>query len=102
MTMEELLPAYITGELSETDRERVRAALAASPGLRSELARYQHLFLLFVMAQAEEFLAPADLATRVMRQVALHYYLNRLTHLAYDLAGAYGRALAFYLGLTQA
>lgn len=98
--MEELLPSYITGELLEADRERVRAALATSPRLREELARYERLFLLFAVAAAEELQAPADLSTRIMRQVTVHYYLNLLTNLAYDLAGAYGRALVFYLGLS--
>ncbi len=100
MNVEELLPAYIAGELSEAGRERVRAALATSPRLREERAHYQQLFLLFVLAQAAELPTPTDLSTRIMRHVTLHYYLNRLTNLAYDLVGAYGRAIAFYLRLT--
>ena len=99
MNAEELLPAYLAGELSEAEREQVRAALAASPELRAELTRYQQLFLFFVMTQAEELHAPADLSTRIMRQVTLQFYLNLLTDLTYDLFGAYGRAIAFYLGL---
>ena len=67
MNVAELLPAYVSGELSEADRERVRAALAESPRLREELARYQQLFLLFAVAQAEELQTPADLSTRIMR-----------------------------------
>ncbi len=100
MNPEELLPAYVTGELPEEDRERVRAALAASPELRAELARYEELFLLFAAAAAQEMQVPADLSTRIMRQVTVQHYLNRITSVAYDLAGAYGRAIAFYLGLT--
>jgi anti-sigma factor RsiW len=100
VNVEELLPAYVTGELDEADRERVRAALAASPALREELARYEGLLLLLTIAAAEDLQAPGDLSTRIMRQVTLHFYLNRLTNLVHDLVGAYGRAIAFYLGLT--
>ena len=100
MNVEELLPAFVTGELGAADRERVRAALATSPALREDLARYERLLLLLAMAAADELQAPGDLSTRIMRQVTLHFYLNRLTNLVHDLVGAYGRAIAFYLGLT--
>lgn len=100
MNVEELLPAYATGELSEADREQVRAALAASPELREELERFQRLFLLLAVVAAEDLEAPADLSTRIARQVALQHYLKLLTNLTYDLAGAYGRALVSYLGLA--
>ena len=100
MNVEELLPAYARGELSEAGREQVRAALAASPALREELASYQRLFLLLAVAAAEDLETPADLSTRIMRQVTLQHYLELLTNLTYDLAGAYGRALAYYLRLA--
>ena len=100
MSVEELLPGYITGELTKADHERVRAALTDSPRLREELARYEQLFLLFALAAAEELQVPADLSTRIMRQVTVQFYLDRVVNLAYDLAGAYGRAIAYYLGLT--
>ena len=100
MNVEELLPAFVTGELDAADRERVRAALATSPALREEVARYERLLLLLTIAAAEELQAPGDLSTRIMRKVTLTFYLNRLTNLAYDLVGAYGRALVYYLGLS--
>ncbi len=99
MNVADLLPGYIAGELSDEDRERVRVALAESAELRAELARYQQLFLLFAAATIEEFQTPADLSTRIMRQVTVHYYLNLVANITSDLVGMYGRALAFYLGL---
>ncbi len=100
MSAEELLPAYARGELSAADREQVQAALAASPALREELESYRRLFLLPAVAAAQELETPADLSTRIMRQVTLQHYLGLLTNLTYDLAGAYGRALAYYLRLA--
>lgn len=99
MNVEELLPGFVLGELSDEDRERVRAALAESPRLREELARYQRLFLLFAAAAAEELQAPGDLSTRIMRQVTLQFYLGKIANWSTDLLGLYGRALAFYFGL---
>jgi len=43
VNIEELLPAYVAGELSEEDSERVEAALARSSRLRAELSRYERL-----------------------------------------------------------
>lgn len=36
MNVEELLPAYVAGELSEEENERVEAALVESPRLQTE------------------------------------------------------------------
>ncbi len=99
MNVEELLPAYVTGELLDDDRAKVEAALAESAELRAELARYQRLFVLFTIAATEDLRTPADLSTRIMRQVVVTHYLTRITNFTYDLAGAYGRAIIFYLGL---
>lgn len=99
MNVEELLPAYVTGELTPEDQERVRAALSQSPELRAQLARYQELVLLYLLTAEEDVPVPAHLSGRIMRQVMLYYYLNRLTNLTYDLAGTYGRAIVYYLGL---
>jgi anti-sigma factor RsiW len=97
--MEDLLPAYVTGELLPDEQELVRAALAQSPELREQLARYQQLLLVYMLAAEQDVAPPADLTQRITRQVMRYYYLDRLTYLAYDLVGAYGRALVFYLGL---
>ncbi len=99
MNVEELLPGYVLGELSDAEREQVRAALAESPRLREDLARYQRLVLLFVAAAAEDLQIPADLSTRIMRQVTVQFYLGKISNWTTDLFGLYGRALAFYLGL---
>ncbi len=61
MNIEELLPAYAAGELSEEESERVEAALAESQRLRAELSRYERLFVLLSAAAAEEVRVPADL-----------------------------------------
>ena len=71
MSAAELLPAYAAGELTEEELRAVEAALAASAHLREELARYQLLFALLGAAAAEELDAPADLETRIARQVAV-------------------------------
>ncbi|MBA3944575.1 MAG: zf-HC2 domain-containing protein [Herpetosiphonaceae bacterium] len=99
MNLEELLPDYVAGELSDDERERVRAALQTSPQLWAELARYQQLFLLLAATSAQEVSAPGDLHARIARQVALRSFLNRAASLANELLGAYGRALVYYLGL---
>jgi len=99
VSVEDLLPGYLAGELSDDEREQVRAALATSPELRAELERYGRLFLVLATTAAEELQQPGDLSTRIMRQVALQHYLKLLTNLSYDVFGAYGRALVFYLGL---
>ena len=99
MSVEELLPGYLLGELSDEEREQVRAALQDSPQLRDELARYQQLVLLFAAAAVQELEAPADMSTRIMRQITVQFYLGLVTNWVGDLVGVYGRALAFYLGL---
>ena len=99
MISEELLAGYVTGELSEPERVDVETALAASPRLRDELSRYERLFLLLAAAAAEDLEAPADLQTRIVRQVAVKAYLNMAFDLASSLFGAYGRAIVYYLKL---
>jgi anti-sigma factor RsiW len=54
VSAEELLPAYVAGELSAEESERVEAALAESQRLRDELSRYERLFVLLSAAAAEE------------------------------------------------
>ena len=99
MNAEELLAGYAAGELSEPEREVVEAALAESPRLRDELSRYQRLFLLLAAAAQEDLQAPADLQTRIARQVAVKAYVNLALNLASSLLGAYGRAIVYYLRL---
>ena len=97
---EELLPGYVTGELSEEEAERVQVALAGSPRLRVELSRYERLFVLLSAAAAEEVRVPADLRTRVFLQITLNAYLGAAAQLSGSLLGAYGRAIVYYLGLA--
>lgn len=99
MSIEELLPAYAAGELSGPERERVEAALAESPRLRDELARYERLFVLLSAAAAEETAAPAGLEDRVARQIAVRAYLGAAARMAEGILGAYGRAIIYYLRL---
>lgn len=99
MSVEELLPAYVAGELSDAEEARVEAALADAPGLRDELARYERLFVLLVAAAAEEVEAPAGLQNRVARQVVMRSYLGAAASLVEGLLGAYGRAVIYYLRL---
>ena len=98
--IEALLPAYVAGELAGTERARVSEALARSPRLRAELARYERLFLLLAAAAAERVEPPAGLERRVGRQVAAQWYLRTAFSLVDDLGRAYGRALVSYLGLA--
>ena len=100
MSIEELLPAYVAGELSEEENERVEAALAGSPRLRVELSRYERVFVLLSAAAAEEVRVPADVQTRIMLQVALSAYLGAAAELLGEVLGAYGRALVYFLGLA--
>ena len=100
MNIEELLPGYVNGELSDEESERVEAALAESPHLRVELSRYERLFVLLSAAASEEVRAPADLRPRVALQITLSAYLGAAAELAGSLLGAYGRALTFYLRLA--
>ena len=95
-----LLPAYVAGELAEADRARVEAALARSPRLRAELARYTRLFALLAAARGE-VRSPAGLEGRIVRQVAARGDLRAAAGLAGEALGAYGRALAYYLGLGR-
>ncbi len=98
--VEELLPAYVAGELDETEDGRVEAALVASPRMREELVRYERLFVLLSAAAAEEVRVPADLRARAMFWITLSAYLEGAARLAEGLLGAYGRAFVYYLGLA--
>jgi anti-sigma factor RsiW len=100
MNVEELLPAYVAGELSEEENERVEAALVDSPHLRTELSRYERLFVLLSAAAAEEIRVPADLRTRITVQITLNAYLDAAADLLGDILGAYGRALIYFLRLA--
>ena len=100
MNIEELLPAYVAGELSEEESERMEAALAGSPRLRVELSRYERLFVLLSAAAAEEIRVPADLRTSIILQITLSAYLSAAAELVGDLLEAYGRALVFFLRLA--
>ena len=98
--MRALLPAYVAGELPDADRARVEAALAGSPRLRAELARYERLFALLATARGE-VAPPAGRGGRVVRQVVARGDLRAAAGLAGDALGAYGRALVYYLGLGR-
>ncbi len=100
MNVEELLPAYVAGELSEEENERVEAALAESPRLQTELSRYERLFVLLSAAAAEEIRVPADLRRRITVQITLNAYLDAAADLLGDILGAYGRALIYFLRLA--
>jgi len=97
----ELLPAYVAGELDTAAQERVTRALAESPRLRDELARYRRLFVLLA-ALAEEEVVPDDgLDRRIMRRIAIQWYFGSAARFLEGLAGAYGRAVLYYLGGQQ-
>lgn len=100
MNTEELLPAYVAGELSEEESEQVEAALAESPHLRGDLSRYERLFVLLSAAAAEEVRVPADLRTRITVQITLNAYLDAAAELLGGVLGAYGRALVYFLKLA--
>ena len=100
MNVEELLPAYVAGELSEEESERVEAALAESPRLRDEFSRYERLFVLLSAAAAEEVRVPADLRSRIALQITMNAYLDAAANLLGDILGAYGRALVYFLRLA--
>jgi len=100
MNVEELLPAYVAGELSEEENERVEAALVESSRLRTELSRCERLFVLLSAAAAEEIRVPADLRARITVQIALNAYLDAAADLLGDILGAYGRALIYFLRLA--
>ncbi len=96
----DLLPAYVAGELAEADRVRVEAAVAASPRLQADLARYQQLFVLLAAAALAEEEAPPGLEGQIIRRVAVEWYLTAAASLLDDLLRSYGRALVYYLGLA--
>ena len=100
MNVEELLPAYVAGELSEEESELVEAALVESPRLRTELSRYERLFVLLSTAAAEEIRVPTDLRTRITVQITMNAYLDAAADLLGDILGAYGRALIYFLRLA--
>jgi anti-sigma factor RsiW len=98
--VEELLPTYAFGELSDEDRTLVEAALAESPRLREELSRYERLFVLLAAAATEEIEAPANLQARIARQVAIRAYIRAAEELLAGLLGAYAKIIVRYLGLA--
>ncbi len=100
MNVEELLPAYVAGELSEEENERMEAAIVESPRLQTELSRYERLFVLLSAAAAEEIRVPADLRARIIVQITLNAYLDAAADLLGDILGAYGRALIYFLRLA--
>lgn len=100
MSIEELLPAYVAGELSEEENARVEAAIAESARMQAELSRYERLFVLLSAAAAKEVRVPADLRARVMLQLTLSAYLEAAAELVGGLLGAYGRALVYFLKLA--
>ena len=100
MNVEELLPAYVAGELSEEEDERVEAARVESPRLQIQLSRYERLFVLLSAAATEEIRVPADLRTRITVQITLNAYLDAAANLLGNVLGAYGRALIYFLRLA--
>jgi hypothetical protein len=100
MNVEELLLAYVAGELSEEGNEWVEAALVESPRLQTELSRYERLFVLLSAAATEEIRVPADLRTRITVQITLNAYLDAAANLLGGVLGAYGRALIYFLRLA--
>ena len=97
----ELLPAYVAGELDAAAQERVTRALAESPRLRDELARYRRLFVLLAALAEEQIVPDAGLDRRIMRQIAIRWYFGGTARFLEGLAGAYGRAVLYYLGGQQ-
>jgi anti-sigma-K factor RskA len=100
VSIEELLPAYVAGELSEEESARVEAALAESSRLRTELSRYERLFVLLSAAAAEEVRVPSDMRTGITFQLTVSAYLGVAAELLGDVLGAYGRALVYFLGMA--
>jgi len=93
-----LLPAYVAGELDAGEQERVTRALAESSRLREELARYRRLFVLLAALVEEDVAPDAGLDRRVMRQIAIQWYFGGAARFLEGIAGAYGRAVLYYLG----
>lgn len=98
--IEALLPAFIADELPAEERARVEAAVAASPQLQTELARYRYLFTLLSLVALEGAEPPAGLETRIVRQIAIQWYLNTAVTLLEGLLRSYGRAIRYYLSLS--
>ena len=94
-SVEELLPAYVAGELADADRARVEEALARSSHLRAELARYERLFVVLAATARAPVEPPAALEGRLVRQLAVQWYLRTRCALVEALLGAYGRAVVF-------
>lgn len=99
-SLEDLIPAYLAGELSERESLRLETGLRESARLREELRRYERLFVLLSAAAAEEVRAPKGLQSRVAMQVVLQAYLKAAAGLASGLLGDYGRAIVYYLRLA--
>jgi len=93
----ELLPAYVGGELDAVEQARVARALAASAPLRAELERYRRLFVLLAALATEEVAPDAGFDRRIMRQIAIQWYLGGAARFLEGIAGAYGRAILYYL-----
>lgn len=98
--MVELLPGFVSGELSAEERTAVLEMLRRSPELRREHERYRRLVLLLGAAAALEPAPPDDLSQRIRRQIALRQYLQSALGLFGELVATYGRAAAFYAGLS--
>lgn len=98
--IEDLLPDYAAGELSQAEAGRVEAALEGSPQLREELARYERMFVLLAAAAAEEVKTPFGFRSGVMGRIVVESYLAAAANLARSLLGDYGRALIYYLRLS--
>ncbi|WP_273844082.1 anti-sigma factor family protein [Rubrobacter calidifluminis] len=96
----EMIPSYLAGELSEEEARMVERALESSRWLRHELERYERLFVLLSAAAAQEIEPPWDLEVRIRAQVAMRAYLKAAFEIVEGLAGNYGRALIYYLGLS--
>ena len=94
----DLLPAYVANELAAAERERVERALASSPALREELDRYRRLFVLLAALADEEITMEASAQRRMLRHLAFNWYAGGAVRFFEGLAGAYGRALLYYLG----
>lgn len=93
-----LLPAYVADELDAAERERVAHALAASSRLQDELVRYQRLFVLLAALADEDVALGATAERRMLRQLAIGWYLGGAARFVEGLVGAYGRALIHYFG----
>jgi len=93
-----LLPAYVADELDAAARERVERALAQSPQLRDELVRYRRLFVLLAALADEEVTLGVSAERRMLRQLAIGWFLGGAARFVEGLVGAYGRALIHYLG----